>query len=286
MSPTDFFSRISLSEEYQSFRGSIPLKKITVEEDQTWQVYDTGPKSQGSSPLVCLPPISGTADLFFRQCLALAVRGYRVIAVQWPPYWTHQLWCLGFTHLLDQLGLERVHIFGAALGGFLGQKYAESTRGCPRVASLLLCNSFTDTAIFRYNDEATAMWLLPTLALKRMVMSGLQIGSMDEKIAEATEFILERLETLGHSDLASRLTLSCLKGFVEPQNVNDLPVTIIDVFDECSLTQDVRDEMYKSYPSAKLAHLKSGGNFPYLSRSEEINMFILIHLRNFETAVA
>ena len=97
------------------------------------------------------------------------------------------------------------------------------------------------------------MWLLPTLALKRMVMSGLQIGSMDEKIAEATEFILERLETLGHSgvgychdvkllknnypDLASRLTLSCLKGFVEPQNVNDLPVTIIDVFDECSLTQ-------------------------------------------------
>ena len=118
-----------------------------------------------------------------------------------------------------------------------GQKYAETTRGCPRVASLVLCNSFTDTAIFRYNDEASAMWLLPTLALKRMVMSGLQMSNTDLKISEAREFILERLETLGHSDLASRLTLSCLKGFVEPQNVNDLPVTIIDVFDECSLTQ-------------------------------------------------
>ena len=187
---------------------------------------------------------------------------------------------------------------------FSGQKYAETTRGCPRVASLVLCNSFTDTAIFRYNDEATAMWLLPTLALKRMVMSGLQMGNTDVKISEATEFILERLDSLGHSDLASRLTLSCLKGFVEPQNVNDLPVTIIDVFDECSLTQvscfihyyissqlkiifqDVRDETYKFYPSAKLAHLKTGGNFPYLSRTEEINMFLLIHLRNFETAVA
>ena len=154
---------------------------------------------QGSSPLVCLPPISGTADLFFRQCMALSVRGYRVISVQWPPYWTHHHWCLGFTHLLDQLGLERVHIFGAALGGFLGQKYAESTRDCPRVASLILCNSFTDTAIFRYTDEATAMWLLPTIALKRMVVSGLQVGSLDGKIAEATEFILERLETFGHS---------------------------------------------------------------------------------------
>ena len=68
-------------------------------------------------------------------------------------------------------------------------------------------------------------------------MSGLQMSSTDSKISEAREFILERLENLGHSDLASRLTLSCLKGFVEPQNVNDLPVTIIDVFDECSLTQ-------------------------------------------------
>ena len=52
------------------------------------------------------------------------------------------------------------------------------------------------------------------------------------------------------------------------------------------VSQDVRDETYKFYPNAKLAHLKTGGNFPYLSRTEEINMFILIHLRNFETAVA
>ena len=51
MSPKDFFSTISMSEEYQSFRGSIPLKNITVEEDKTWQVFDTGPRGQGNSPL-------------------------------------------------------------------------------------------------------------------------------------------------------------------------------------------------------------------------------------------
>merc|ERR1719391_604863 len=109
---------------------------------------------------------------------------------------------------------------------------------------------------------------------------------MDQQMIDATDFILERLESLGHAELASRLTLTCAPAHVEPQNVNDLPVTIIDVFDECALTQEVRDGMYKSYPSAKLAHLKSGGNFPYLSRTEEINMFLMIHLRNFETAVA
>ena len=69
MSPTDFFSRISLSEEYQSFRGSIPLKKITVEEDQTWQVYDTGPKSQEGSQSVYLMNILKILNEQIRQVL-------------------------------------------------------------------------------------------------------------------------------------------------------------------------------------------------------------------------
>ena len=34
--------------------------------------------------------------------------------------------------------------------------------------------------------------------------------------------------------------------------------------------------MYKCYPDAKRAHLKSGGNFPYLSRSNEVNLMIQV----------
>ena len=128
---------------------------------QTWHVYDTGPVTTGRSPLLCLPPIAGTADVFFKQCLgergrglarpesvmnlvsALSARGHRVLSVSWPVYWTHEAWCHGLAQLLDQLGLERIHILGAALGGFLAQKFAEVTRDCPRVASLILCNTFT-----------------------------------------------------------------------------------------------------------------------------------------------
>ena len=149
MSPVGFSGAIAKSDEYHSFRGSVPLKTITIgDAGKTWQVYDSGPKESGS-PLVCLPPISGTADVFFKQCLALSVRGYRVLAAEWPAYWTLKEWCKGFKDLLDHLNLERVHLFGAALGGFLAQKFAEHTRNCPRVASLVLCNTFTDTTIFK-----------------------------------------------------------------------------------------------------------------------------------------
>ena len=84
---------------------------------------------------------------------ALSSRGYRVLSVSWPVYWTHEDWCRGLGHLLDQLGLERVHILGAALGGFLAQKFAEMTRHCPRVASLVLCNTFTGS------NSSTGCWI-------------------------------------------------------------------------------------------------------------------------------
>ncbi len=54
----------------------------------------------------------------------------------------------------DSLLQEKVHLLGSALGGFLAQKFAEFTRPCPRVASLVLCNTFTDTTIFNFEDSS------------------------------------------------------------------------------------------------------------------------------------
>ena len=87
---------------------------------------------------------------------------------------------------------------------------------------------------------------MPSVVLKRLVMSGLEGTQMDQQMVDATDFILERLESLGHAELASRLTLTCAPAHVEPQNVNDLPVTLIDVFDECALTQ-VGEALYQLY---------------------------------------
>jgi len=70
--------------------------------------------------------------------------------------------------------------------------------------------------------------------------------------------------------------MNCINSYVQPQKVCHLPVTIIDVFDEYALSNAVREEMYKCYPNAKLAHLKSGGNFPYLSRSAEVNLHLQV----------
>jgi maspardin len=89
-----------------------------------------------------------------------------------------------------------------------------------------------------------------------------------------------QLESLSQKDLASRLTLNCVNCYVEPQKLNGLSITILDVFDDYALSNTVREDMYKCYPSAKLAHLKSGGNFPYLSRSDEVNLHLQVSVMN------
>lgn len=98
--------------------------------------------------------------------------------LQYPVYWDLMEFCDGFRKLLDHLQLDKVslffliasnaiylffdyinlmiifshflqvHLFGASLGGFLAQKFAEYTHKSPRVHSLILCNSFSDTSIF------------------------------------------------------------------------------------------------------------------------------------------
>ncbi|XP_058805403.1 maspardin-like [Phymastichus coffea] len=276
-------SELSKSPEYQSFRSSIPLRKIVVDSDGTkgWKVYDSNPKTI-KCPLVCLPPVSGTADIYFKQLLALSAKGYRIISAEPPVYWSVKEWCDGFKKLLDYLELDKVHLFGASLGGFLAQKFAEVNAHCPRIVSLILCNTFTDTTIFSYNESAAVFWVLPSLVLKKMVMGNFETNKVDNEMIDAIDFMVERLESLTQPELASRLTMNCVNCYVQPQKMCNLPITIMDVFDEYALSNDVREQMYKCYPKAKLAHLKSGGNFPYLSRSAEVNLHLQIHLRQFD----
>ncbi|XP_066145258.1 maspardin-like isoform X1 [Euwallacea fornicatus] len=277
-------SEWSQSGEYLSFRSSIPLRKIVVDPDDSkaWQIYDSGPKSI-KCPLVCLPPVSGTADIFFRQALALSARGIRVVLAEAPSYWSINEWCEGFRKLLDYLSVTKAHIFGASLGGYLAQKFAEYTISSPRVASLILCNSFSDTSIFKGHETATVYWMLPALVLKKMLLSNFEPEpAKDQDMVRAVDFMVERLDSLSQNELASRLTLNCIRGYVEAHKLINLPVTIIDVFDRAPLSLTVREELYKCYPQAKLGHLKTGGYFPYLSRSAEVNLHLLIHLRQFD----
>lgn len=57
---------------------------------------------------------------------------------------------------------------------------------------------------------------------------------------------------------------------------------VLDVIDQTALSSKVQEDIIKLYPEARVAHVKDGGDFPYLSRSQEVNMFLKLHLRPFQ----
>lgn len=268
-------SRLLSSEEYLSFRSNIPQKKICVDEDGelSWTLYDAGPRTV-RCPLLFLPPVSGRADIFFQQMLALSGLGYRVISVDYPVYWTICEFCTGLCSLLNYLHIDSVHLFGASLGGYLAQKFAEHTLAASRVRSLVLCNSFVDTTAFHLTGTVSSFWVMPFILLKNVIMGNLHRPTTDAAISDSIDFISDTLDSLSQSELASRLTLNCVDGYVVPQKLQHLPTMIIDVNDRCALSESVKEELYKCYPEARRAHLKSGGNFPYLSRADEVTLFL------------
>lgn len=273
---------ITSSEAYRRFRSSVPQRKIIVDKsNQTWTIYDAGPRHV-RSPVVCLPPVCGTADVFFRQLLDLSTSGYRVISIEYPVVWSVDEFCEAFFKLIDHLELDRVHILGASLGAFLGQKLAEKSYRSPRVHSLFLCNGFIDTTAFKQTKAAKMYWAMPGFWLRRQIMLNLPCENLECNVANSVDFMVERLDMLDRNQLGSRLTLNCTDNYIEPQKLKDVYVTIMDVFDESAISQRCKEEMYKCYPDSKRAHLKSGGNFPYLSRSSEVNLMIQIHLLTFQ----
>jgi maspardin len=51
------------------------------------------------------------------------------------------------------------------------------------------------------------------------------------------------------------------------------------VNDESALNSQVKNEIEKYYPEASQATLKDGGNFPYVSRPAEVNVFLKVRGR-------
>lgn len=276
-------SKLALSPEFQSFKSSLTRQRITVEDNTgegVWTVYDTGP-SCVRCPLIMIAPLCGTAQVYYKQVLALSSKGVRVISVEGPVCWSEGRWCSSFRHLLYHFNLDKVHLFGAGFGGYLAQKFAEITFKNPMVVSLILCNSFADTNEFSKGNMPSLFYMMPAFALKRHVLTTFPSASNTGHIADAVDFMVEQVEHIERRALASRLVIETTRNYVEPQRLRSQPITLIEAFDSPGVSQKSLDDLQKCYPEAKRAQIKQGGVFPYLSAAHEVNIYIFIHLQNF-----
>ena len=74
---------------------------VDDDDRKEWKLYDCGPRSV-KCPLICFPPASGTADVYFKQMLSLSSAGIRIISVRnlFP-----MVFYLSWKYLLNKLPL-------------------------------------------------------------------------------------------------------------------------------------------------------------------------------------
>lgn len=258
-------------------------------------------------PLICFPGIAGSADVFFPQIMHLSSKGYRVISVriffsfasllsrktpfsdcplsrpslkvQHAPYMSFTSLLKGLDLLLDRLKLTKCHMLGEGFGGYIAQCYAQYRPA--KVASLVLCNSYCDLAHFVDSSPWTGMlsWM-PDVLMKRFLVSDLRYSGPELDLVKAYKFVSANSKKFETDDLCSRLTLQYMQGPLKPKEfpIPDEAITIIDTDDQHAIPDRIRFEVHKYYPGAKEVTLKSGGTFPFLSRSELFNEALEVHL--------
>lgn len=261
--------------DYIHFKSQVPLHKIPIA-SKLWRYYDSGPKEV--PPLVCLPGTAETADVYYKQIMSLSMKGYRVISVDIPRVWNHQEWIHAFEKFLDAIDVHHVHLYGTSLGGFLAQLFAQYRPR--RVKSLILSNSFLETRNFSAKMPWAPMvkWA-PSFLLKRYILTGIRDGPHEPFIADSVDFVVSQVETLSKEDLASRLTLTVDSAAVGHLILSDSFITIMDTNDYCATPQQLKDQLSEKYSGARQAYMKTGGDFPFLSRPDEVNLHLQLHLR-------
>uniref|UniRef100_A0A6B2LD31 Maspardin n=1 Tax=Arcella intermedia TaxID=1963864 RepID=A0A6B2LD31_9EUKA len=230
--------------------------------------------------LICLHGTNGTAEIFYKQMLHLCPKGYRLISVQYPAYSNHEQWLKAFDKFMDTFKINKVHLFGTALGGYLAQLYTHYRPS--RVVSLVLCNSFCDTQYFADTTPLTGIFsFTPEFILKRLLVQKPQNMQLEKQISHSIDFVIQQTETVPQEELASRLALNCTVGPVVALSLklDQSNITIIDSLDDHTIPDRVKDEVLKLFPEARQAFLKTGGHYPFLSRHEEFNLYLEVHLR-------
>ncbi|KAL2629643.1 hypothetical protein R1flu_014329 [Riccia fluitans] len=185
--------------------------------------------------------------------LSLSAKGYRVIAADSPPVRSHQEWVSSFEKFLDTLGVHHVHLYGTSLGDRL-VRFTEGIKWASFIS-----------------------WT-PEFVLKRYILSGIRDGPQEPLIADSIDFVVGQLETLSRDELASRLSLNTTLAAVGQLPIPDSAITVMDTNDYCAVPQVLKDQVSARYPGARRAHLKTGGDFPFLSRAGEVTLHLQLHL--------
>ncbi|NOX37350.1 MAG: alpha/beta hydrolase [Calditrichaeota bacterium] len=243
--------------------------------DTNWEYLLTG---SGDETVLFLHGMAGAWDIWWQQILALREH-FRILSLTYPPVYPLAALEQGILALLDQEGIEKVHLVGTSLGGYLAQ-YLFS-RQPYRVLRVVLSNTFPPNSLIARKHRFTGKWLplVPEKILLHQFRKHVQrVIYPTSGYDELTRAMLMEMfqERIHKAHILARFRC-VMESF--PLRVPEVPLLIIESANDPLVELELRALLRKAYPDARVFTFPDAGHFPYLNRAQEYSRQLLTFLK-------
>jgi len=262
-----------ITASFLDFREAYPPVEIDVN-GAIWEYISFG---QGDETILFLHGMTGAADIWFQQMIALS-NGYRIISLTYPPVDSLNAMSQGVLAILEQENVLTVNVVGSSLGGYFTQylvaNYPEIIEGA------VFANTFPPNDLIAEKNKTIGA-LLPYLP-EWLVMNVLR-GSFEGAVYSASgnsELVLAYLLEQSYGRMSKAQVEDRFHCVVDPFIAPDIeslgiPVMIIEVDNDPLVEEVLREQLKATYPGAAVHTLYAVGHFPYLNSPDEYTTLLV-----------
>jgi maspardin len=261
----------------RSFRAEYPVQRA----DAGGRIWEYRRLGAGTETVLFLHGMGGDASIWWQQLKALRDQ-FKLISVTYPEVSSLEELAEGIWAVMARERVDRVHVVGTSLGGYLAQYLA--TRRPHVVASVVLGNTFPPNDRIAADTRSQARWgpFLPGWIVLRFFDRAIQ-----EELVPAAggselvrAYLQESAAGMTRRDFLGRY--ACVIERFEPPDLGGLgiPTLIIQSDNDPSVPPPLRAALIERYPTARVVTLSAAGHLPYLNRPWSYSEALTEHLED------
>ncbi len=247
----------------RAYRSDHVPERVDVR-GRIWSYLRLGTRPQS---VLFLHGLGGSHDIWWQQMRALSDR-YSVIAIAYPPEATLAGGALGIQGVLDREGVERVHLVGTSMGGYLAQYFTAVQP--ERVASLVMSNTLPpgDWIDEEFGTLARLLPIVPSWVPQRIYRRTIEASIVPAAGGSrlVRGYLLEQSYRLTKRDFRARLSVLRTDFQTPDLGALAIPALIVESSNDPSIPPEVRADLAGAYPDVQVIDLGEVGHFPYLNR--------------------